>query len=201
MLGATSWRATSRAPFGRGRAGRSGRASNKGRARGGVEAWRRGLVASDEGQATIEAAMLLPTLMILMALLVQPACLLYTRCVMQAAAAEACRLVATNSQAIGTVEAAQRSYVLRRLQAVPDIPIFHEGGDDGWLIELSGSTSSHEASARIVTTARPLPFVGVLAGLLGQTDESGGVILEVRVSVITKPDWVEGGYGDWSSIW
>lgn len=139
--------------------------------------------------------------MLLIAVLVQPACLLYTRCVMQAAAAEGCRLMATAQDAGGTAEAAQRAYVMRRLRAVPTAPIFHEGGDEGWTIEVSGSTSQHEASVRIATTARPLPIVGVLSGLLGQTDGSGSVVLEVQVSVTTRPEWLEGGYDEWSSIW
>lgn len=139
--------------------------------------------------------------MVLMALLVQPACLLYTRCVMQSAAAEGCRLVATSTRAAGAAPQAQCAYVLRRLAAVPDAPIFHEGGEAGWEIELSGSTSAHAASARITTTARPLPFVGVLAGMMGQGDGSGGVVLEVNVSRATRPGWLEGGYDDWASIW
>lgn len=139
--------------------------------------------------------------MVLMAMLVQPACLLYTRCVMQSAAGEACRLVATSTRAQAAAPTAQRAYVLRRLEAVPPIPLFHEGGDAGWTIEVEGSTEGHEASARIATTARPLPLVGVLAGLLGQTDASGAIVLEVSVSRATRPDWLEGGYDDWVAIW
>lgn len=161
-----------------------------------TRAWR-----DERGQATVEAALLLPVLMTLMAMLAQPACLLYTRCVMQAAAAEGCRLVATSTRAAGAAPQAQRSYVLRRLAAVPDAPIFHEGGEAGWEIELSGSTQAHAASVRIATTARPLPFVGMLAGLLGQGDGSGGVVLEVSVNHVTRPGWLEGGYDDWASIW
>lgn len=141
----------------------------RGRGTGTLPGWQ-----DEQGQATVEAALLLPVLMVLMALLVQPACLLYTRCVMQSAAAEGCRLVATSTRAAGAAPQAQCAYVLRRLAAVPDAPIFHEGGEAGWEIELSGSTSAHAASARITTTARPLPFVGVLAGMMGQGDGSGG---------------------------
>ncbi len=159
------------------------------------------LQGGDEGQATVEAALLLPVLMVLMAMLVQPACLLYTRCVMQSAAAEACRLVATSTRSESGVPAAQRAFVLRRLAAVPNSPIFHEGGEQGWDIELQGSTEGHEAFARIATTVHPLPFVGALAGLVGQAGASGSVRLEVSVSRTTRPEWLEGGYDDWVSIW
>lgn len=139
--------------------------------------------------------------MLLMALLVQPACLLYTRCVMQSAVAEACRLMATSTRSSGSAMPALRAYVVRRLAAVPDAPIFHEGGSQGWEIELGGSTAEHAASARIRTSARPLPFVGTLAGLLGQVDASGAVVLDVSVSRVTRPDWLEGGYDEWVSLW
>lgn len=145
--------------------------------------------------------MLLPTLMLLLAMLVQPACLLYTRCVMQASASEACRLMATSSYRAAGSRAAYESYVLRRLAAVPDLPLFHLGGEQGWQIELEGSSSSGTASARIRSSARPLPLLGAAAALMGQGDGAGNVVLEVEVSEVTRPEWVEGGYGEWSSVW
>ena len=41
---------------------------------------------NQRGQASVESALLLPTILLLLALLMQPACLLYTRCVMEGAA-------------------------------------------------------------------------------------------------------------------
>lgn len=145
--------------------------------------------------------MLLPTLMLLLAMLVQPACLLYTRCVMHAAAAEACRLMATSSHKVMGSGSAYTDYVLRRLAAVPDLALFHEGGRDGWEIELEGSSSSGEASAHLSTRARPLPFLGAAAALMGQGDGQGNVVLDVEVHEETRPEWVEGGYDAWASIW
>lgn len=52
---------------------------------------------SESGQSTVEAAVLLPVLFVVFGLLLQPAILLYNRCIMNAAAAEGCRLVATGS--------------------------------------------------------------------------------------------------------
>lgn len=144
---------------------------------------------------------MLPCLMLCMALLAQPACLLYTRAVMQSAAAEACRLMATAPETTAAAPQAQRDYVLRRLAAVPDVEAFHVGGRAGWDIELEGGTGSRTARARIATTARPLPLVGVLPALLGRADGDGNVKLEVEVEAATRPGWLEGGYGSWSSVW
>lgn len=156
--------------------------------------------AGEEGQATVEAAVLLPTLMVLIALLVQPACMLYTRCVMQAAAAEGCHLMAVTVSPTVSGQACKQ-YVLRRLRAVPDAGLFHEGGQQGWSIELSGSEAEHSARVSIETAVRPLPLLGIVPALLGQLDDSGNVVLRVEVSTVTRPEWLEGDYGEWSSIW
>ena len=157
--------------------------------------------AREDGQATVEAALLLPVLMVCLALLVQPACVLYTRGVMYAAAAEACRLMATPPTSSAVADAARREYVLRRLGAVPDLDVFHVGGDEGWHIELVGEAGSHVTGAYIATWVRPLPFLGVVAALLGPSDGNGNVLVEVTVGQTVKPDWVEGSYAGWSHLW
>ena len=55
----------------------------------------------ESGQATVEAAFLLPVLFVGLLLLMQPGILLYDRLVMQAAASEGCRLLATKTAAAG----------------------------------------------------------------------------------------------------
>ncbi len=155
----------------------------------------------EEGQATVEAALLLPALMVCLALLVQPACILYTRAAMQSAAAEACRLLATPPSSSGVSEQSYRAYVLRRLSAVPDVDIFHVGGDAGWDVSFERLGEGRTVRVSIGTSVRPLPLLGVLASLLGEGDGSGGVRIEVAVQATVRPSWLEGGYGDWSSIW
>lgn len=169
--------------------------------RQGIRARRIGNAAHEEGQATVEAAMLLPTLMVCLALLVQPACLLYTRAVMQAAAIEGCRLAATPPVTGNIADQAYRAYILRRLAAVPDAALFHEGGEEGWDIRVEPACDGAESHVVIQTKARPLPFVGALASLMGVTDGGGSVILKVEASTWARPTWVEGNYDDWSSIW
>lgn len=150
----------------------------------------------DSGQASVEAALLLPVLMVCLTLLVQPMCLLYTRCVMQSAAAEGCRLLATATG--DTDDAACEQYVRRRLSAVPQTDVFLAGD---WQVELQGNAESDEVGVRIVGYARPLPLVGVVSALLGPVDQAGNVELKVSVTRCARPGWVEGGYSDWTSIW
>ena len=52
---------------------------------------------TDSGQATVEAAFLIPVIFIVMMVLLQPGIILYDRMVMNHAAAEACRMLATST--------------------------------------------------------------------------------------------------------
>lgn len=162
---------------------------------------RAGSAHSDEGQASVEAALLLPALMVCLALLVQPACMLYTRAVMHFAAAEACRLIATPPFTAGVADQAYRSYIERRLSAVPDVVVFHKGGARGWDIDYGFSAENGTARVSIGTSVQPLPLLGIFAALLGEGDGEGGVVMRVEVEERMRPAWVEGDYGAWSSIW
>jgi hypothetical protein len=135
--------------------------------------------------------------MLCLALLTQPMCLLYTRSVMQSAAAEGCRLLAT-AQSGSYQDGELEDYVRHRLQAVPQAPVFRS---DDWQIEMTGSASSAEVSVAITAHARPLPLVGVVASMLGPLDPSGNVELKVEVSRPARPSWVEGGYSAWLATW
>ncbi len=152
----------------------------------------------ERGQAAVEAAFLLPVLFLLLGIFVQPTILLYDRCVMQAAAAEGCRLYATAT----ADEGALKAYVQRRLRAVPHASVFHEGGDAGWDISFS-SGDAGEVSVSIVHRARPLPLFGVVAGLAAQM-EGNEVRQEMRVESHVVPAWAasaQGGPADWVGKW
>ena len=138
--------------------------------------------------------------MLLFALLLQPACALYTRAVMQGAAAEGLRVLATrDASGVGT-DAACRAYVLRRLRAVPEVAAFHVGGADAWEVTVEGDSGSGEARVEVAGNFRPLPLVGGLARTLGEAD-GDEVVLRVRASERTRPAWLEGDYGSWVEIW
>lgn len=139
--------------------------------------------------------MLLPVVMLLLVLLLQPACLLYTRMVMCVTAAECARVLATLPQ--GSEERC-RSYALRRLAAVPEVSPFHVGGEPDWQVELSSSEG--EASVSICGHARPLPLLGALSTAFAERDDQG-VVLRVSVSERMRPAWLGGDYGSWVGIW
>ena len=76
------------------------------------------------GQATVEAALLIPALLLGLVIAAQPGIVLFDRVVMEAAAAEGCRALETASAAD---EGEVVEYVQRRLGAVPAVSAFHEG--------------------------------------------------------------------------
>ncbi len=144
----------------------------------------------------MEAAAFVPVFMLLLALLLQPVFLLYTRSVMQQAASEGLRVLSTREDGGAATDDACEEYVKRRLAAVPNVAAFHTGE---WEVEVSGDASG-EASVKVTGRLRPLPLIGVLAQGLGEA-EGDLVVLKVEASGGARPSWLEGGYGDWVSIW
>lgn len=146
---------------------------------------------AERGQATVEAAFLLPLLFALLALLMQPVALLYNRCVMQVAAAETCRAAATAAGGEGAV----RAYALRRLAAIPALDVFQDVGE-GWTVELGDDAGTGMVRVTIVNRLRPLPLVGLTAGLLAYQLDDGR--FEQRVSTCSRvvPTWAVEQTGD-----
>lgn len=154
--------------------------------------------SSERGQSTVEAAFLLPILFAVFGLLLQPAILLYNRCIMNTAAAQGCRLIATNTND----DASTRAFFDRRLSAIPKIPIFHEG--DEWELSWSGGELGQPVSVAIVNHAQPLPLFGIVAGLSGSMDAEGRIEQRVEVSCALAPEWAsaqESGPADWIKTW
>ena len=153
-------------------------------------------VRDRSGQASVEAALLVPVVLVLVALLVQPACVLYTRAVMASTAAELTRLAATSRG--GADET--RSYALRRLAAVPDLPVFHEGGPGAWEVAVTGPGDEGRVTATVEGSVRPLPLLGAIVAALGT---SGGGVVELRVEVTreVRAGWIGGDYAEWVEIW
>lgn len=146
--------------------------------------------ATECGQSTVEAAFALPVLVLLVLLLLQPGIVLYDRIVMQGAASEACRLLASTSEGdSGLAE----DFVRRRLGAVPQLDQFHvHSSGCSWRIELSGNESSNVASARIATEVKPLPLMDGALALLGLTNGQGNLVVVVESQQQVQPDWVGG---------
>ncbi len=151
------------------------------------------LPRAEEGQATVEAAVLIPVLFVVLLALVQPAFLLYDRVVMKAAAAEACRLLVTKTDALGSMDKSVEAYVRHRLGAIPPAACFHVH-DDGctWEVETEGGESSEQVSVTIRTKVRPLPLFDAAGSLVGALDGDGLLSVEVRDSRPTQPSWIGG---------
>ena len=147
-------------------------------------------------QMSVEAALLLPVALALIALLVQPACVLYTRSVMAATAGELARLSLT----LRGGEEELREFALRRLRAVPDLSIFHEGGERGWEIVCTGPDEQGAVSVSIEGRVRPLPLLGSLVAALG-TAEGSSVVVRAEATCDMRTSWVGGSYEDWVGIW
>lgn len=142
------------------------------------------------GQATVEAAFLIPVLLAGLLLLVQPGILLYDRLVMNAAATEACRLLATKTDVAGDMTQSCEAFVRHRLGAIPPAACFHvHKGRCSWEIRLEGDESSGIVRASIVNEARPLPLLGVGGAVLGILNENGNFRIEVEAEQKTQPDW------------
>lgn len=148
------------------------------------------------GQSSVEAALLLPVLLVLLAMLMQPACLLYTKSVMRGAAAEVARVAATWDEGD---DSQLREYALRRLRAVPEVSAFHVGGESDWKVEVTGM-GGPRVQVVVEGHAKPLPVLGGLAEAL-ETGDANGVLLRVEDSEQVRPEWVGGGYDGWIGMW
>ena len=155
-----------------------------------------GAAFSRSGQSTVEAALLIPVVLTIVALLVQPACVLDTRSVMAATAHELARVVATGRGSAEDV----RSYALRRLAAVPEVPMFHEGGPDAWEVSAEGPDDAGRVSVSIEGRVRPLPLLGAIVSALG-TAEGDVVLVRVEADCDLRASWIGGSYGEWVGIW
>lgn len=141
----------------------------------------------ESGQSTVEAAWAIPVLMLLMLLLLQPGIILYDRIVMEGAAAEGCRLLATAANP-GRVE---DDYIRRRLSAVPQADIFHVHTTGcTWDVVMDGDERCQEVGVRISTELRPLPLIDAFCNLFNMANDAGNLTIEVERRMRTKSQWV-----------
>ena len=138
---------------------------------------------------------MLAVVMFLLALLVQPVCLLYTRTIMGNAAAESARVMLTTPD----VQVAT-SFALRRLEAVPPVSVFHVGGREDWDVTMRKSSDGKSVQVSVRGHVRPLPFFGELVSWVFERDEEG-VVLHVEVAEQLRPEWLDGTYDAWMDQW
>ena len=153
-----------------------------------------------EGQATVEAALLIPVFLLGILIAIEPGILLYDRIVMESAASMGCRVLATLDS--GEMEDAH-GYIERRLSAIPDVPIFHEGS---WEIDIQGGAGDANSEVRISHSVRLLPLAREAMGLAGLTNSTGSFSQQVERVQETADEWlIESEYGadaaSWISRW
>lgn len=154
------------------------------------------------GQTTVEAAYLIPVLLLLLLMVAQPMIILYNRMVMENAAAEGCRLMATATAQGAYSQQKYEGYIKRRLASIPPVDIFHvHSGGCAWEITMEDDEDSEEVSVRIVNRLKPLPLVGWAADLLGATDKDHDIVQEVEVTLPTQPGWISGSGGNDPEGW
>mgnify|MGYP004570775557 CR=1 FL=1 len=157
------------------------------------------LLTDERGQSTVEAAFALPLFFALFALLLQPAVLLYDRCVMQSAAAETCRLVALDSC---SAEAAQ-AFALRRLEVLPRLDLFHTSAC-AWEIQLGAGEGSGSASVRIEGHVKTMPLLGITASSMTEAAGDGCALMRCKLASTLRPAWLGDGAGspsEWIGQW
>lgn len=161
--------------------------------------------ARESGQATVEAAFLIPVMLVGLLLLVQPGILLYDRMVMGAAAREACRLLVTKADVAGDMAESCEAFVKHRLGSIPPVDCFHvHQGGCTWGIELEGDEGSGAVRAAIRTEAKPLPLVAAAGTALGILNERGNFVVEVRAEQRCQPAWADqrgDAPGEWVGAW
>jgi hypothetical protein len=154
----------------------------------------RRILRSRKGQGTVEAAVLIPLLFLLLLMLCQPMILLYNRMVMENAAAEGCRLLATKTAQGAHSDEKYEGYIKRRLAAIPPIDIFHvRVGERSWEIEQEGDENADVVEVCIFNKVKPLPLIGWGTELLGMCDEQGYLTQKVTSRWSPQPEWARGG--------
>ncbi|MBQ3387530.1 MAG: pilus assembly protein [Eggerthellaceae bacterium] len=159
----------------------------------------------ESGQATVESALLLPVLLAVILVLVQPGIVLYDRIVMRDAAAQGARVLITQS---GGDDGTAESFIRRRLGSVPQTDSFHihRPGACSWEIECAGGASSGEVTVTIGNDLKPLPLIGFGAGWFGILDGEGNLHFEVSVTMPVQDGWVAtsgagADPGGWIGVW
>lgn len=161
----------------------------------------------EAGQATVEAACLLPVLFVGLLLLLQPGMLLYDRVVMHAAATEGCRLLATKTAAAGDMTESCEAFIRHRLGAIPPVSCFHvHEGSCSWDIRMEGDEVADVVRVTIATEVRPLPLLDAGGALLGIVNGNGNLEVRVEAEQPTQPAWARSsGAGNdpagWVGAW
>ena len=144
---------------------------------------------SEKAQAAIESALIIPVVLLCIGLVLQPIIYIYSKSLCQQAAEEGVRYamsVEDNSYV--------KRYVLRRLEAIPPVDIFHITDEDDWIIEII--RANNEVEVEVSGHLKPLPLLG-LPSLVYLPHDNEGLFIEVQAQGPSSPMWREGNLNDW----
>ena len=145
----------------------------------------------EHGQSTVEAAYLIPVLLLVLLILIQPSIILYDRMVMQAAVSEGCRMLCTKTNINGDSTQSCEAYILRRLGSIPPVDIFHvHDGGCSWDIKMTGDESAGEVQVSLKNKIKLLPLIDTAGGFSGITDADGFFTIETSATMPTQPKWL-----------
>ncbi len=144
---------------------------------------------SEVGQASVEAAFILPIILLCIGLSIQPLLYMYTKSICLEACEEGVRY-ATSENNNAHVE----RFVRRRLRAVPPSELFHSEGEDDWDVEVVRSRSSVTVSVQ--GKMKPIPLLGLPSAII-LPHEGKNLIIKVEAQGVVSPSWREGVYDEW----
>lgn len=144
-------------------------------------------IVSKKAQSTVEAAIFIPIIFVMILLLIQPGIYLYDLIVMRSAAAEGCRVLALNEK--GNEKLAE-DFVRRRLSAIPQTDIFHmHKAGCSYKIELQQNYESKIAKISIENELKPLPLIDVGCKVLGLVNEKGNLVVSSKETQNVALNW------------
>ena len=145
---------------------------------------------NNDAQATVEAAIMIPVIFLLILLLIEPGIILYDLTIMNSAASETCRVLATSSDEDKSKIC--EPFARRRLQAIPQQDNFHKHiGGCSYEISFEGNQSSDYVSVSIVNQVRPLPLIGFLSSITGLLNDNNCFEISAVSRQRVKPAWVK----------
>lgn len=137
-------------------------------------------------QATVEAAMMIPVIFLLILILVQPGIVFYDLVIMKSATAETCRVLATANDVEKNSLCEQ--FIRRRLGAIPQQDNFHvHSSGCSYEFNFEGSASSREVTVSAVNKIKVLPLINFFMEGLGMLDSDKCYSIKVSCTRQTQP--------------
>lgn len=133
---------------------------------------------------------MIPVIFLLILLLIQPGIILYDLTIMNSAASETCRLLATSNDE--NKNKICEPFIRRRLSAIPQQDNFHvHSSGCSYKFEFEGNQNTETVSVNISNEVQPLPLIGFLSETIGLLNENKCFEVQAKSSQKVKPSWVQ----------